>query len=505
MFRRKYTFSNRRRFTDKFKRRGYRRTKQSRIFGRSSTRGFDIFRNRDVQVIVGAALLFVAVIFLSNRWTPVIELEGSQSESVEWKGEWNDPGAKAQVRGSTLKFIKFPISVKQEGEVKPAILGTYKIKYTAEYRGKTTEVIRNVVVRDTVPPEITLIHDENFFVQSGEIYEEEGFKAVDNHDGDITDSVTREEEGTKIVYTAVDSSGNTTVVKRDIPYDDRVPPLISFDDGETITIAQGKKFNNVYAAYDEVDGDLTNKVKIEGEVDTKKVGEYKLKYSVSDSHGNYAERVKTVVVEVAYQGDGQIIYLTFDDGPTAYTEEILDALGAYGVQATFFVNGTQPDYYYNIGRAYSDGHSIGVRTYSNDYAQIYSGEDPFWDDFVLMEDVIWEQTGITTPLMRFPGGSTNTISDNYYPGLMNTLRSQASQMGYIYFDWNVDSGDGEGLGAEDIYWNIVNGVENKEYSVVLCHDSNENTAEAISMVIEWAIDNGFAFEALTAYSPTAHH
>ena len=154
MFRRKYTFSNRRRFTDRFKRRGYRKTKQSRIFGRSSRSGLDILRNRDVQIIVGAAILFVLVVFLFNKWTPAIELEGEQSVSVEWKGSWEDPGATATAKGSTLRFIKFPVEVVKEGEVDTNKLGTYKIKYTAEYKGKKTEAIRNVVVKDTVPPEM---------------------------------------------------------------------------------------------------------------------------------------------------------------------------------------------------------------------------------------------------------------------------------------------------------------------------------------------------------------
>ena len=466
----------------------------------------DIFRNRDVQIIVAAAILFVAVILISNKWTPVIELKGEQSESVEWKGSWEDPGASATVKGSTLKFIKFPISFTREGEVDPNKLGTYKIKYKADFRGRETELIRNVVVKDTVPPEINLIHDEYFFVQSGEYYEEEGFTAVDNYDGDITERVTREEKGTQIIYTVADTSGNTTEVIRDIPYDDRVPPLISFDDGEHVSVLQGTEFKNIYAAYDEVDGDLTDKVKIEGKVDTDHIGEYQLTYSVSDSHGNYSERVKTVTVEVAYDGDGQVVYLTFDDGPSEYTEELLNVLDGYGVKATFFVVGANPEYYHNIGRAYRDGHSIGVHTYSHDYSQIYSSDDDFWDDFVRMEDVIWEQTGMTTPLMRFPGGSSNTISDQYYPGLMDVLTSQATEMGYIYFDWNVDAGDADDVeSAEAMFENMVNGVVNKEYSVVLCHDTNDFTSEAIIMFIEWAVDHGFTFEALTQYSYTAHH
>lgn len=80
-------------------------------------------------------------------------------------------------------------------------------------------------------------------------------------------------------------------------------------------------------------------------------------------------------------------------------------LARYGVKATFFVTALNSDYEDMIGRAYNEGHSIAVHTYSHDYRKIYASEEAFFEDFNAMEDVIYRQTGQYTKLCRFPGGA----------------------------------------------------------------------------------------------------
>ena len=121
----------------------------------------------------------------------------------------------------------------------------------------------------------------------------------------------------------------------------------------------------------------------------------------------------------AEQADARrVVYLTFDDGPGPYTAQLLDVLARYGVKATFFVTALNSDYEDMIGRAYNEGHSIAVHTYSHDYRKIYASEEAFFEDFNAMEDVIYRQTGQYTKLCRFPGGSSNTVSQ-FNPGVMS--------------------------------------------------------------------------------------
>lgn len=70
---------------------------------------------------------------------------------------------------------------------------------------------------DTTPPQITLTRDKGYFVRSGELYEEEGYAAYDNHDGDITKKVEVSVNGDTVRYRVKDEAGNITVRFRTIP------------------------------------------------------------------------------------------------------------------------------------------------------------------------------------------------------------------------------------------------------------------------------------------------
>ena len=202
----------------------------------------------------------------------------------------------------------------------------------------------------------------------------------------------------------------------------------------------------------------------------------------------------------------KVIYLTFDDGPGPYTDQLINILNKYGAKATFFVNPNRPAYLYCIKKAYASGHAIGNHTYSHDYAYVYSSTNNFWSDFNKANNIIAQQTGTTTNLLRFPGGSSNTVSRAYSYGIMSRLASQCNSYGYKYFDWNVDSNDAGGTTTSSgVYYNIVNGVSGNRASVVLCHDIKAYTVNAIEDVIIWGQRNGYSFLALTTNSPTAHH
>lgn len=202
----------------------------------------------------------------------------------------------------------------------------------------------------------------------------------------------------------------------------------------------------------------------------------------------------------------KVIYLTFDDGPGPYTERLINILNKYGAKATFFVNANRSTYNYCIGKAYDSGHAIGNHTKSHDYSYCYSSTSNFWDDVAACNKVIKNQTGKETRLLRFPGGSSNTVSRAYSSGIMSTLARQCDDKGWTYFDWNVDSNDAGGTtSASGVYNNIVSGVSGKKNAVVLCHDIKSYTVDAIEDVIIWGQNNGYVFLPLNSGSPTAHH
>ena len=203
--------------------------------------------------------------------------------------------------------------------------------------------------------------------------------------------------------------------------------------------------------------------------------------------------------------NGKIIYLTFDDGPGAYTEQLLDILDRYDVKVTFFLTNVAPAYQDLIHREAQSGHAVGVHSYSHDYNKIYASADAYWEDFEQMRAVIKKQTGIETPLFRFPGGSSNTVS-NFNPGIMTTLTKQANEKGLVYFDWNAMSGDaGATTDSAVVLQNCKDSVSQNERTVLLCHDTKEFTVNAMEEFIRWALSNGYTFSPLDKTSYAAHH
>ena len=122
-----------------------------------------------------------------------------------------------------------------------------------------------------------------------------------------------------------------------------------------------------------------------------------------------------------------------------------------------------------------------------------------------MNEIIRAQTGSYSTMLRFPGGSSNAVS-NFNPGIMTRLTQAVTEKGYQYFDWNVSSGDA-GLTTDTnvVYQNVIDGVKNYNSSIVLQHDSKGYSVDAVERIIQWGLDNGYSFLPLTPSSPTAHH
>ncbi len=462
-------------------------------------------------VILAALAVLGGVVFGVNRFSMILSLNGEEQQVVEYGVPYSDPGVTATVRGSLLfqKGWSPDVQVTVEGEVDPNRLGFQKMEYSASYHGLTARVTRSLWVVDSQCPVITLHTDPGYTWNPGEVYREEGFTAWDNRDGDITHRVRRVEEYGQVAYTVLDSSGNPGYARREIPEYDYVLPELTLEGEGEMTISAGTRFQDPgCSAEDNVDGDLSGFVAVDGEVVWYKKGTYTLTYSVTDSHGNTSAVERTVHVtprprQETVDPGSKVIYLTFDDGPGPYTMELLDLLDSYDVQATFFVVNRG---YYEVLKEMADrGHSIGVHTMSHSYRQIYASPEAFFDDLYGMQKIIEEQTGVKTWLMRFPGGSSNTVS-RFNEGIMTTLTEAVEEAGFHYFDWNVDSNDAGGAKkAETVYENVTEGVQKHTVSIVLQHDIHPYSVNAVEDILIWGFENGYTFLPLREDSPTVHH
>lgn len=180
------------------------------------------------------------------------------------------------------------------------------------------------------------------------------------------------------------------------------------------------------------------------------------------------------------------VYLTFDDGPSAVTPKILDMLRLYGVKATFFVvYDPSPKAADLLRRMVAEGHTIGVHTTTHQYRQIYSSVESYLTDFQKTAVWIEKETGVKPTIFRFPGGSVNT----YNLPISEMLIAEMLRRGYLYFDWNVSSGDASTSITEDeIVSNVLSGVAARdgEKSVVLMHDGRgkKDIQHALPHIIE---------------------
>ncbi len=462
-------------------------------------------------------------IWNTNEFTLELTLLGDSEITLEYGSEFSDPGACGLFYGSKLSKEAQALPTYVDGYVDTSKVGTYVLTYSAshivDYRivsqALTQEVRRTVHIVDTQAPAITLESIPGYFTLPGQPYQEEGFSAYDDYDGDISHLVTSTEENGIVTYTVADSSGNRVSVSRTLVYNDPVAPVITLVGGD-VDVQKGEIFTDPgFTALDNCDGDITAKVTVSGEVNMAKAGAYTLTYTVADSYGNShtVDRIVTVFKnlrevtvnfpEPALEPTGKTIYLTFDDGPGKYTAQLLDILAKYNVKATFFV--TRGGDSGLIARMAREGHVVAIHTASHDYNKIYASEEAYLSDLYSVQSLISSMTGQTTTLFRFPGGSGNTIS-SFNPGIMTRLTELLTGMGYTYFDWNVDSGDALGAGSsKEILYNVVEGIGSRQSSVVLQHDIYEASVYATEWIIQWGIANGYTFKTLSQSGPVIHH
>ncbi len=442
-------------------------------------------------VFVFAFLLFdIYELFL----LPKIDLKGKDKVVLNYKSKYVEKGYKATYFSDDITD-----EVKVLGKVNPKKLGTYEITYKVGKGLFSKKVIRTVIVEDLEKPDID-INKEDVYVCPGDKVKAEKVKVTDNYDGDITKELIVKIDDDKIVYKATDSSGNTREITKNVYFKDIEKPKLTLNGSDYIYTFVGEKLDDPgTTATDNCDGDLTSKIVVSNGVDTSKVGDYAITYKVKDEAGN--EESITRKVKVSEKNCNGIVYLTFDDGPNSGTTNvILDILKEKGVKATFFVTNKGPDDL--IKREFDEGHTVALHTASHDYSIVYASDESYFNDLNSVSARVKRITGQESKIVRFPGGSSNTVSRRYSNGIMSRLTEKLVNQGYKYYDWNISSGDaGSTTDPNQVYLNVVNNLRRDRTNVVLMHDIKPYTRDAIARIIDYCKNNGYPMEKITMSTP----
>ena len=403
--------------------------------------------------------------------------------------------------------------IQVDNQVDNGKLGKYQIHYS--YQQKTYSL--TVYIDDMLAPQFEI---QNKTILKNETVKPEELVKNIQDDSDtkvyfVEEYIFDEEKTYQVGVVVEDSYGNKTEKNAyiQVQNQDKQPPTVT---GLTpITLLIGDEIDLKKDVVVKDDHDESPLLTIDdSKLNIRQMGEYEVYYHVKDASGNEDTLIRKVEVLSQYDNrealkDGiKTCYLTFDDGPSSNTKEILDILDQYHIKATFFVTGTSPKDFHYIKEAYQKGHIIGLHTYSHDYEYIYSSLKNYISDLNKIKDVVYQQIGKNVDLIRFPGGSSNLVSKKYNEGIMTRLTKKVIDLGYQYYDWTSINGDGEGIKTVDgLIKKAKEEIGEQEDIMFLMHDSGtqENTVKALPAILDYLIEQGYVFQILDETSPTFHH
>lgn len=449
-------------------------------------------KNNIITIIIISILLLL--IILSYLSIPKIKLIGDKEINLSYKDEYKEDGYIVKNIGKDYNK-----EVNINNNIEEHKVGEYQVEYSIKYLFFNIKKIRKVNIIDKDKP-IIRVDNNPIKICPLDNLEEIEYYSYDEYDGDITSSVIVMEDKDYVTFKVKDSSLNEDILKVKLIRIDEDKPVINLKGDSIIYLYGNTKYQEPgYSAEDNCDGDITDKVVVSGEV-LDDIGEYTINYTVVDSSNNKSVITRKVIRKNnsipsnnGYIHNGEI-YLTFDDGPSEDTTGyILDVLKEEGVKATFFVTCNGPDYL--IKRMYDEGHTVALHTASHNYSYVYSSVDNYFNDLEKVRNRVKNITGYDSKIIRFPGGSSNTISRSYQYGIMSQLTNMVIEKGYRYYDWNVDADDaGHAYSSSQVYNNVVNHLSYNRANMVLMHDIKYQTKDAIRDIIRYGKNNGYTFK-----------
>lgn len=453
------------------------------------------------------------IVHIRDSVKPVITLIGDQTIYVEYKDVYKDLGAwfednydgRYRIYATSTIFIPEGQEESQEvSSVDTSLLGIYRLTYyQTDSSGNAPEevVVRTVIVRDSLPPVITLLGSNPYILRYGTKYVEPGYKVIDNYDGDITNNsnlvtvveIIGDTLGTYYVYyNAKDTHNNiSSEVKREVIVLDLISPIIYFTDRcpQHMTIEVFSEFDsrcnlpgaeNGYTVFDDYLPDLEviqDWVKVTGSIDNTVVGTYEIKYDVSDRSGNNAITL-TRYVNVVDTTPPTIELLPNEDGDIDFYVEVFNEY----IEPGWIVHDEYDDYH-NLPINVTVTHNINItklNTYTVTYVAIDTNgnrSEPVYRDITVRDTVPPEVTLIGDSEIILERGTPYaeygaTAKDNY-DGIINTITISGQPTGMKLGNYDVkycakDSSGNEGctiriVKVVDTIAPVVLGVEDGMY------------------------------------------
>ena len=451
----------------------------------------------------------ITVVFKTHNRIKV-QLIGDNTINATFGKDFSDLGFKIVKNDEEIciEGIEYDIV----SDVDSTKMGEYTIKYHIKYEDKEYDLERKVNIVDDEAPiietnleEVTLGYCDNELISNLE------YSASDNFDGILTDKVQKNESDDKYVLSVTDSNGNTTTKELKKKMGEKPNNKIVLNGRASISLELGDTYEEAGAYLTDGCGEpIEGEVVTSGSVDSNKVGKYTITYKLKDNDNIKNTRTITVYKETAKQATGSgVIYLTFDDGPSVYTSKILNVLDKYNIKATFFVTNQFSGYKNMIGEEYRRGHTIGVHSLTHNY-NIYQSSQSYWNDFDAMNNIIEEQTGKKTTLLRFPGVTNNHMANKTAGKVgMSTIVNEVNEKGLHYFDWNVsveDNGSCSSVANKQacIIKNFKTYINPNRENFVLMHDMKSYTADGLETMIQYAINMGYKFKPITEDTNPVH-
>ena len=303
-----------------------------------------------------------------------------------------------------------------------------------------------------------------------------------------------------LILVQIAFSWNNLLAKNDTINTSQTIASTSQQEVQNTTKITKSKTNNTPATIDN-NTNTTNTTETQSKPTENKTNENK-------TQTNKVSENKTAESKTTTSNGKSIAYLTFDDGPSSITNSVLDILKKYNVKATFFVINSGSYNKTTLQREVNEGHTIGLHAYDHNYAIAYKDDNSYLDGIDKLRAKVKADTGFDSHYIRFPGGSSNTISKRYSKGIMSRITKTAKQRGYKYYDWNVDDDDaGSARTADDCYNNVVKELRPNRSNIVLMHDfgTNKKILEALPRIIEYCQKNGYTMLPIDDNTPEIHH
>lgn len=452
---------------------------------------------KSITIILSGIFLAVGIIiYVTNL--PYIVFTTKQPK-IEINEEFDPYSIIQKVRKESMDDI-----IIDDHELNCQQLGTYTVRYSL--LDKTYEI--KVTVEDTIAPVFDVVSCETDAQIPVDPYDmvtniQDATKTVVSFKEDYSFD---QEKDLEVILVVCDEAGNCTEKTSFVHIlpKDEIAPLIMGE--ENITLYVGSNFDpmNGMSVTDNQDPSVKLTI-LSNQVNLNQPGTYQVIYQASDRSHNTASFTKTV--KVIKKENNKIVYLTFDDGPSYNTPKVLKILDQYHVKATFFVTGQSTAYRDAILQAYQAGHTIGLHTYSHKYNDVYASVNAYFQDLEKISQVVESITGYKSKYIRFPGGSSNTVSKKYSQGIMSVLSKEVCDRGYQYFDWNISSSDASGSKTPVSQIISSSCVSYTNEIMILFHDTygKDTTVEALPSIIEYYLDRGYTFKAIDESTSGFHH